>query len=208
MNHARAKPGLAPRFRPTTALANKLPVKAETGCLSQRFAPSEKPKPSPEATVPPFSTRFHPPLRRTRRGRSQNWKKNPHPNNSRPINRLPTIRSLADPQPERLKCDPAGKLATWHSARPSPFQLRRSSISDAKTYPTPRRTAPRQPRESRTKRGCYPITSANSCQSRERHSTRKPPKSPTKSSSLSTCATHACEASSGLSTFPRLLSIP
>jgi hypothetical protein len=51
--------------------SNNHPVKAETGCLSQRFAPSEKPKPSPEATVPPFSTRFHPPLRRTRRGRSQ-----------------------------------------------------------------------------------------------------------------------------------------
>jgi hypothetical protein len=68
MIHARAKPGLAPRFRPTTALANKLPVKAETGCLSQRFAPSEKPKPSPEPTVPPFSTRFHLPLRQTRRG--------------------------------------------------------------------------------------------------------------------------------------------
>jgi hypothetical protein len=59
MNHARAKPGLAPRFRPTTALAINHPVKAETGCLSQRFAPSEKPKPSPEASVPPFSTRFH-----------------------------------------------------------------------------------------------------------------------------------------------------
>jgi hypothetical protein len=47
MNHHRAKPGLPSRFRTTTVQANKQTVEAETGWLSQRFAPSEKPKPSP-----------------------------------------------------------------------------------------------------------------------------------------------------------------
>jgi hypothetical protein len=47
MNHDRAKPGLPSRFRTTTVQAIKQTVEAETGWLSQRFAPSEKPKPSP-----------------------------------------------------------------------------------------------------------------------------------------------------------------
>ena len=78
MNHDRAKPGLPSRFRTTTVQANKQTVEAETGWLSQRFAPSEKPKPRPEATVPPFSTRFHPPLRRTRHGPFTRVKNNPN----------------------------------------------------------------------------------------------------------------------------------
>ncbi len=54
------KTGTGSPFPHQHSHSNNHPVKAETGCLSQRFAPSEKPKPSPETTVPPFSTRFHP----------------------------------------------------------------------------------------------------------------------------------------------------
>jgi hypothetical protein len=65
------------RFRTTTVQANKQTVEAETGWLSQRFAPSEKPKPSPRGHRSTLRNPFSSPrCSEPAVAHSQNFKKN------------------------------------------------------------------------------------------------------------------------------------